>query len=136
MALLLDVARRGDENAKRFHEATSRLDSILYQWDHRQEFTRVLKAPRRVLLYRALEVERPPAVKQLRVAQGAMVCADAGKSAHQARAGMVSCQPMSPITPHPASRDPSGCLRQRRQTAPDSHTPVYQQKLQALKSQR
>ena len=44
------MAGRGDENADGLHEAMSRLDSSRYQWDHRREFGRVLKAPRRVLL--------------------------------------------------------------------------------------
>ena len=48
--LLLDIARRGDENPDRLHERTPRFDSIPYHRHHLQEFGWTLEASRRVFL--------------------------------------------------------------------------------------
>ena len=48
--LLLDIARRGDENSDRLHEKTPRFDGIPHHRHHLQELGWALEASRRVLL--------------------------------------------------------------------------------------
>ncbi len=109
--LLLDIARRGDENSDRLHETTPRFDGVPDHRHHLQEFGWTLEASRRVFLKEHLKENDEGLRDTCELFNRQGDDADADPSPQRQSPGMASGPSASPRASRQASRDPNGCLR-------------------------